>query len=363
MASVKSINSQTSFGRKPISMDAVNAFKEQLAKQGKKLSTADSSYIAKRLTEDAMIKEAPKPFKFLRAIANNDGEVQNTLLNTVFTSTLAPAVIFINPFVKKTQDEKLKTAFRQPVSALTALSFSFTATSIIQKALAKAANSGFIPSYDLRMSPSEELIKSEFKKGLKAAQKLDKKNNTTSAVAEFYKKCTPEGLNMDLVKHFEDKKGVQKIYMNQFGENLRAGRKQVFEALMEAKPDSIDYTDIAKGSIKVNKKVLDLKNIPNMTKESIEKFVKKYNVHNLGDKVNVKDSKAVKKYIEETMKSAPEAFKNLKKMVSPALGVPVAVGACIILNAIYPPLLKVCIDPLRKLFHVQPNTSVEGGNK
>ncbi len=366
MVSVQSVNnSQPTFkGRKVVNLaeEAVKSFKAA----GKKMTQADKDYLAKQITKQKVDAELPKAAGMYNFLSKHDGEIQNQLLNAVFTSTLAPTMIYVNPFVKKTPEQKLKTAMRQPVSAGIACSFSLGATLLINKIMEHGANSGYIPSQDLRMNPSEALLKKNFKKQLKQARKA-------GTEAEFLSKYTPEHIEMAKFIEgqkkfkFQQKAGIENAYFEKFAEVQTKNRKEIFEKLMKADVKDIHYIEEeGKTTIKVGKETLkNIEDIPNMTKKSIEKFVKKFNIHNV-EGLDAKDSKAVSNYIENTFKNVSDNFKNFKKMVNPVIGIPVAVVACCILNAVYPPFRDKFAPPLMKLFGIEPakkEVAVEGGNK
>ena len=51
--------------------------------------------------------ELPKGLrKVCKALSDNDGEVQNQVINAIFTTTLAPLMIWKNPFSTKSDKDK-----------------------------------------------------------------------------------------------------------------------------------------------------------------------------------------------------------------------------------------------------------------
>ena len=89
--------------------------------------------------------ELPKGLKKVcKFLSDNDGEVQNQVINAVFTTTLAPLMIWKNPFSKKSEKDKAYSALRQPISAAIAVSGGLAGTLAVNKALDKLSNEGYI---------------------------------------------------------------------------------------------------------------------------------------------------------------------------------------------------------------------------
>lgn len=241
--------SNVSFGAKPNNVNKIIREVSKVAEQN-----YDASKTAPKLRS--------KIFKFLN---DHDGEIQNQAINAFFTTTLAPLMIWKNPFSKKDEKTKAYSAIRQPISAAIALTGGLGMTLAVNKYMENMYNGGYIQSIDGRMEPSKPYLKSEFAKELKEA----KNNGNVDAVYEKYAK--------DAVESGVKGKELQKEAFENFSEMKKAERKAIFEKLITEKPENIK---IDEGVISVNGKKL-AENIPNLsTQKDLDGYIKNSNFHN-----------------------------------------------------------------------------------
>jgi hypothetical protein len=285
--------------------------------------------------------------KVCKFLSDNDGEVQNQIINAVFTTTLAPLMIWKNPFSKKSEKDKAYSALRQPISAGIAISGGLATTLGINKAFDKLANEGYIKSLDLRMNPNDSYLKSQFKSELKKAAKEGK-------AAEFLRKFAPDGVSVD----GKISKDTMRACVEKFSEGVKAARAYIFETLMKVKPENIS---IDNGVITVNGKKL-AENIPNMvTKEQLNSFLQKFNVHNMKDMAG-KNADEINAAVNGIVKNIGKDFSNFKKYALPFVNIPVTVLTCTALNWVYPRFIETFFPSLLKSDKA-PEAVKQGGNK
>ena len=316
------VNQKTSFG--------VNASKGAAAKKAVKTVVDEATKKAEKLiAEDAAKKvnsELPGGLrKINKFLSDNDGEVQNQLINALFTTTLAPLMIWKNPFSNKSEKDKAYSAIRQPISAAIAVSGGLAGTLAVNSALDKLSNEGYIKSLDLRMNPNESYLKSQFKTELKKASKDGKR-------AEFLKQY---GVDAE-----KTSKETLRTALENYSNTVRNSRKEVFETLMSEAPENIK---VEAGKIFVKGKQI-AENIPNLTNaEQLKSFLSKYNLSGSG-----KGKEQIKGIAQEVIANMPKNFGTFKKYALPFINIPITVMTCTALNWVYPRFVETFFPSLLK---------------
>lgn len=100
-------------------------------------------------------------------LAMKEGEIESQLINNLFTATLAPTMIALNPFSDKPKKDKQYVAFRQFVSVLIALGFTAPLTLLVNKQIATIGSEGYIDGIDIRMAKHKDYLHKDFKKAYK----------------------------------------------------------------------------------------------------------------------------------------------------------------------------------------------------
>src|SRR5574344_38269 len=234
--------------------------------------------------------------KFCNFLNNTKGEVQNNLLNSVFTATLAPFMIKNNPFYHKDENSKEYFALRQPISAGIALSGGLAMSLGINRFLDTMTNDGSIKSIDSRVAPTDSYLKRNYRKEYATAIKTGKVN-------EFYNRynidVSADGLTAkaEIAKHpeivhptkFIDKvlqhKRIDDIFFNHYKDVILDERKNVFKNLKGENPKNVKIDEatsiIYKLDDKGNKIELG-RNIPNFTKqEHLDAYMAENNLYNI----------------------------------------------------------------------------------
>lgn len=349
---------QTSFGIKPkVVSDAANkaakGVKKAAANASAKIGSGakDASEKASKFIADEAAKningELPKGLrKVCKFLSDNDGEVQNQVINAIFTTTLAPLMIWKNPFSNKSEKDKAYSALRQPISAAIAVSGGLAATLGVNKAFDKLANEGYISSLDLRMNPNDSYLKAQFNSKLKKATSEEKFN--------FLKNFAPDEASIK----GKPSKETLKACLEKYTETVRASRNEVFETLMKEAPENIT---IDKGAIFVKGNKI-AENISNLTdKKQLDAFLQKFNVKNMKNMVG-KSSEEIDAAVKSTIKNIGKDFSNFKKYALPFINIPITVLTCTILNWVYPRFVETFFPSLLKTDKV-PETVQQGGNK
>src|SRR5574344_1689438 len=255
-------------------------------------------------TEKQANKELPKSKTLSYFMSAHDSEVQNQITNGIFTTTLAPLMIWLNPFSDKPEKDKAYSALRQPLSAIIAMTGGLAATLGVDKLLEKTANEGFIESQDLRMNPSDKYLKTSFEKALKEAKSSGKE-------AEFFDKYKPSFIKSDATKA-----EIKKAHLEEYAKKVRAVREEAFTKLMVEKPEtfSVEGNKIVQNLAK--NKVTVIGDIPGMSQEGLKKFLSKYNVNNISS-LKGKSANEINDFVKATIKDTSKNFSNLKKIVQP----------------------------------------------
>ncbi len=217
---------------------------------------------------------------FSRLLNANDGEVQNQVINAIFTTTLAPLFIACNPI--STQDKKTKeyTALRQPISAVIAISGGLAMTNAINSYMSTLGSEGHLPyMLDMRIAPDKTYLKPSFKKDFNKAIK----DNKLEEFVEKYKSTDWDSEDLDRIKSGKIKNGEKKLLLDNYVKNVKNERIDFFTHLVTENPENIKINEATKeiyildSSAKDGKKVIG-SNIPNMTKkEELDAFVNDHN--------------------------------------------------------------------------------------
>lgn len=225
---------------------------------------------------------------------DTSGEIQNQLVNALFTTTLCPFVIAYNPFSK--QDEKTRhyTAWRQPVSAIIAIGTSFPLTVLTNKFWNNLHNEGHTGFMDLRLSPTADKYKTPYKNIRKAA-----KAQGPEAYKAFLETWEPKELSEAIRNHkyYSWAKSWPSIsYKSACLKNYvkihQDARQALFTTIISADPKKLTADkgiiyldgkpinpkkDLTPGKVGVSEE-LDL--IPNMeTTNDLQKYIQKHSLH------------------------------------------------------------------------------------
>lgn len=183
-------------------------------------------------------------------LSDTQGELQAQIINNFFTGTLAYVMIAHNPFSKNDDENKKKySAWRQPISAVIAMTVGFGMTLGINRFMDNLYHKGHIETIDLRLEPGKEYLKRAFKKHCKKTGTERTKEN-----------------------------------LNNFKEKIKEERMKFFTQLAVENPDNIEF-DKATKAIKINGKDIQegqTIKVPGFeTKEALDKYLKEHNLHNL----------------------------------------------------------------------------------
>ncbi len=86
-------------------------------------------------------------FKFMNFIKKQEGEVFNTIFNSIGTGLIAPIFIKWNPLSKTDKDTRTYSAWRQPVSAVLAIATQAAAVVPFNSLISKWSNEGSLPQH------------------------------------------------------------------------------------------------------------------------------------------------------------------------------------------------------------------------
>ena len=170
-------------------------------------------------------------------MSDTQGEIQNNLVNALFTTTLAPFWIAYNPFTKKSKEDKAYLALRQPISAVIALAGALPMTYGINKYIGYLQHTGNYETIDMRVCPSREYLKPIFKKEYK-----DAKKNNLAAFLSKYDADVDDVIKEKkvLFSRFFHKQGCFKAYMKE----IQDQRLDFFTSLITEK--NLDKIDLIK---------------------------------------------------------------------------------------------------------------------
>lgn len=175
-------------------------------------------------------------------LAEKKGEVQTQIITNIFTCTLAPFVISHNPMTKQDQKTKNYAAWRQPVSAVIALSGTLPLTLLLNNYISKMYSEGYNKTIDLRPVPDKGYLK-------------------------------------NLYKHANDKTGKT---LDQWSKEFKERRLKTFTTLLSEDPNNISIEDgvIYASDPKTGKKIELERNIPNLSTEpELKAYLDKNNLH------------------------------------------------------------------------------------
>lgn len=192
---------------------------------------------------------------------DTQGEVQHTLLNAVFTSTLAPLMIAFNPFTNESSNNKKYMALRQPISAAIAVTITFGMTELYDHFIDSINNSGLIKSTDLRSNPDEEYLKGFFKRDYKKAKQEGR-------LEAFLRTCKPE-MDVPSKNTFFARSSYKNSCFKGYVEQIQEKRQDLFAKLLSEDPKNISIKETANipglGTEKELRAYLDVHNFHNMT--------------------------------------------------------------------------------------------------
>lgn len=209
-----------------------------------------------------------------RLLQSKDGEIQNQIVNALFTGSLATVVIAYNPISKTDEKTKKYMALRQPVSAATAVAFSLLATIPANIFIENALSNGHLETNDLRVKPDESHLKRLFKKEYAAAQKA-------GALEQFKADNTP-------------KDWAQEFNVEAFVKSRREKAEVLFTRILHNDPKVLQ-ADL-KGQVK-----------------GLDSYIAKHNLHELDTKAFLKEKFKIE--FTESGKLKRHAFeKKLKEI-------------------------------------------------
>lgn len=220
----------------------------------------------------------PVPSKFRKTfnkactfLNDHDSEIQNQVINAIFTTTLAPIMIAWNPFSKSDEKTKKYTALRQPISAGIAITGGYLMTKSLDDYLNYIHSEGFNPSLDLRMNPDKHYLEAKFKKAYKEATDKVKFLDDLKADKEaFTTKYEANG---------QPTKAYLKACKKAYPKVIQEQRQKLFTTLISEDPAnlSIDEGNV----IKLNGKEIG-KNIPKMaTNAELNQYLDGNNLHKM----------------------------------------------------------------------------------
>lgn len=222
-----------------------------------------------------------KVFKWVNeGLDKTKGEVQTQLLNALFTATLAPLVIWNNPFYKD-ENQKKYFALRQPVSAIIALTCGLGMTLGLNKQLDNITNDGMIESIDSRIAPTDSYLKRKSNlnkiianpKGYISDRFLEIANDEIKADSSLK---NPSG--------FFAKRRLKAIYFEAYKNTVKEQRKELFTALIGACKNDLRIDEKTSAIyVKRNGKWVELgRNIPNLSKQTqLDSYIAKNNIHEI----------------------------------------------------------------------------------
>lgn len=239
--------------------------------------TGEAEKLIMKTVEGKIDKQAGVVGKLSSYLGANDSEMQTQVINAIFTSSLAPLFIAMNPFSKEDKKTKEYTALRQPISAGIAISGGVAMTLGINAFFAKLSSEGLIKSIDLRIKPdAKDYLKYDFKKEYRNAP--DKK--------AFLENCKPnlEDWDSSAPKLNGDKptRKYMKACQAGYAKKIQDVRKNLFTNLIGENPENIKIDESTKTiSILKKGKLVELgKNIPNLgTQAELNSYLKDNNLH------------------------------------------------------------------------------------
>ena len=226
-------------------------------------------------------------------LADTAGEKQTQLLNALFTATLAPLMIWKNPFLKKDEDQKQYAAIRQPISAGITLTGGLAMTMFINDYVDRTINQGHISSLDGRIAPTKDYMEKMFhEEHGKELKKLDLGNK--ESLNKFLNEHNLGKIDVEIMEsepktfigRFFKNRTIKKAIIENYSEKINEQRKTLFTNLIGEHPSNIIVEQVKNDSIisvKRDGKMIEIgRNIPNLTTQAeINAYTKKNNIHNL----------------------------------------------------------------------------------
>lgn len=190
-------------------------------------------------------------------LSDTQGEIQTQAINNLFTASLAPAMIAFNPFTKQDEKTKKYTAWRQPISAVIAMTAGLAMTLGINKFMENTYHQGYLETIDLRMIPDKNYLK-------KTYYKTEEKRGFFS-------------------RSWRLLKGEENPRRDKFIKDVQEERLNFFTRLMTEAPENIKFDEKTK-AILVNGEDLQAGQkirVPGFeTKKALDKFIQANSFHN-----------------------------------------------------------------------------------
>lgn len=246
---------------------------------------------AQNLIKDGVRAEMDKKVgpirKLYKYLADTKGEIQTQLVTAIFTSTLAPAFIAFNPLSHADKKTKEYTAWRQPISAVIAVTGGLAMTLGINSYLDRIHNEGFNKAIDLRSQPSDSYLKAQFKAEYKEAV-------AKNSLKEFLAKYEPQNISEKLgsTERFNGNtptKLYKQACIEGYVKTVQCERTKLFTSLIVEDPKGItinETTKVISASVKDPKtgkvSLREIgRNIPNMTtQKELDEYLQNNNLHN-----------------------------------------------------------------------------------
>lgn len=236
-------------------------------------------------------------------LQKNKGEIQSQLMNAIFTCTLAPAMIAFNPLSKTDEKTKKYSAWRQPISALNAVTVGLAMTKPVDMFMEWVGSKGYIEGADIRVRPDDKYLGRKFNKEYRNVK------NDKAKLEEFLNSFSSEKERLDArndVKDLFPNASERKINNNTLGKikdlyvkNEQKKAKEFFTELLYKDINNLQNDDIIK------KKSI-IHNVSNL-----DEYLKKNNLQEIGFKDLAKDNLKIK-FFEEKIKENGKTRINIE---------------------------------------------------
>lgn len=246
-----------------------------------KLSEDIEKKIAKAV-EAKLDKRMGNWWKLSNMLAFNKGELQSQTINAIFTSSLAPIFIALNPFSHQDKKTKEYTAARQPISALIAISGGVAMTKAIDYYMNMMGSEGYSKFLDIRMNPDKGYLETKFNSEYgKAVNKQ-----------EFLTNYAPKDFGENVAKFNGTKptRAYKKACLDGYVSKIQTARKALFTRLICEDPNTLKIDEstkiisVVKRDSKTGKEIIEKigENIPNMgTQKELNEYVQSNSLHNV----------------------------------------------------------------------------------
>lgn len=210
----------------------------------------------------------------MKKLTDTVGEIQNILFIGFGTAFIAPIFIAFNPIAKQDEKTKKYSALRQPISAIITTAVSLGINMPVAKAVEKWSAEGRVEKFDTSASPSDEYLKTRYKK---------------------------------IMKNFDNLKGVDKQYFDMLDTKDIKSRE---DFLKKYKDFNIFSKEISDATLKnASKKLLDSANPNALTNMTVRDFL----IKNMGFELDPIDNKILNVDLAKSKLQNTTAMEFLKK--------------------------------------------------